>query len=88
MELNKNEYAAIRRIATTVKTLNSKKANIQSKIDLLLGDINRIEKEIEMWEKPVIEMTGFTSDKVLDGTWRLAPKEDVECYEEKDILNY
>lgn len=81
MELTKNEYAAIRRIATTVKTLNSKKRNIQSKIDLMLGDIRRIEKEIEMWEKPVIEMTGFTSDKVLDGTWRLAPKENVECYE-------
>ena len=81
MELTKNEYAAIRRIATTVKILNSKKRNIQSKIDLMLGDIKRIEKEIEMWEKPVIEMTGFTSDKVLDGTWRLAPKENVECYE-------
>lgn len=85
MELTKNEYAAIRRIATTVKTLNSKKRNIQSKINLLLGDIKRIEKEIEMWEKPVIEMTGFTSDKVLDGTWRLAPKENVECYED---INY
>ena len=85
MELTKNEYAAIRRIATTVKTLNSKKRNIQSKIDLMLIDIKRIEKEIEMWEKPVIEMTGFTSDKVLDGTWRLAPKENVECYED---INY
>lgn len=89
MELNKNEYAAIKRIATTVKTLNSKKSSIQAKINLMLLDIDRINKEIDMWEKPVKEMTGgFTSDKVLDGTWRLAPKEDVEYYKEEDIMNY
>lgn len=89
MTLNKNEYAAIKRIATTVKTLNSKKANIQSKINLMLLEIERINKEIEMWEKPVKEMTGgFTSDKVLDGTWLLAPQENVEYYKEEDIMNY
>lgn len=89
MELNKNEYAAIKRIATTVKTLNSKKANIQSKINLMLLEIERINKEIEMWEKPVKEMTGgFTSDKVLDGTWLLTPQENVEYYKEEDIMNY
>lgn len=89
MELNKNEYAAIKRIATTVKTLNSKKANIQSKINLMLLEIERINKEIDMWEKPVKEMTGgFTSDKVLDGTWLLTPQENVEYYKEEDIMNY
>lgn len=89
MELNKNEYAAIKRIATTVKTLNSKNANIQSKINLMLLEIERINKEIDMWEKPVKEMTGgFTSDKVLDGTWLLTPQENVEYYKEEDIMNY
>lgn len=89
MELNKNEYAAIKRIATTVKTLNSKKSSIQAKINLMLLDIDRINKEIDMWEKPVKEMTGgFTSDKVLDGTWLLAPQENVEYYKEEDIMNY
>ena len=89
MELNKNEYAAIKRIATTVKTLNSKKSSIQAKINLMLLDIDRINKEIDMWEKPVKEMTGgFTSDKVLDGTWLLAPQENVEYYKEEDIINY
>lgn len=88
MELNKNEYAAIRRIANTVKTLNSKKANLQSKVDLMMMDINRINKEIEIWEAPVKQMTnGFTSDQVLDGTWRLAPKEDVEETDNNDINN-
>ena len=82
MTFSKNEYAAIRRIATTVKTLNSKKRNIQSKIDLMLLEIDRINKEIDTWEMPVKQMTGgFTSDQVLDGTWRLAPKEDVENIE-------
>lgn len=89
MELNKNEYAAIKRIATTVKTLNSKKSSIQAKINLMLLDIDRINKEIDMWEKPVKEMTGgFTSDQVLDGTWLLTPQENVECYKEEDIMNY
>jgi hypothetical protein len=42
-----------------------------------------------MWEKPVKEMTGgFTSDKVLDGTWLLTPQENVEYYKEEDIMNY
>lgn len=89
MELNKNEYAAIKRIATTVKTLNSKKSSIQAKINLMLLDIDRINKEIDMWEKPVKEMTGgFTSDQVLDGTWLLTPQENVEYYKEEDIMNY
>lgn len=89
MELNKNEYAAIKRIATTVKTLNSKKSNIKAKINLMLLDIDRINKEIDMWEKPVKEMTGgFTSDQVLDGTWKMIPKENVEYYIEEDINNY
>lgn len=89
MELKKNEYAAIKRIATTVKTLNSKKANLKSKIDLMQLEIDRINKEIDTWEMPVKQMTGgFTSDQVLDGTWRLAPKENVEFYTEEDINNY
>lgn len=83
MEFSKNDYAAIRRIALTVKTLNSKKRNLQSKIDLLLADIKRIDKEIDMWEAPVKEMSGgFTSDQVLNGTWRLAPKEEIEMIED------
>lgn len=89
MELKKNEYAAIKRIATTVKTLNSKKASLKSKIDLMQLEIDRINKEIDTWEIPVKQMTGgFTSDQVLDGTWRLAPKENVEFYTEEDINNY
>lgn len=89
MELKKNEYAAIKRIATTVKTLNSKKASLKSKIDLMQLEIDRINKEIDTWEMPVKQMTGgFTSDQVLDGTWRLAPKENVEFYTEEDINNY
>lgn len=90
MELSKNEYAAIKRIATTVKTLNSKKGALLSKINLMKLEIQRIEKEIDNWELPVKNMTGgFTSDQVLDGTWRLAPKnEDIEFYLEEDINNY
>ena len=45
MELTKNEYAAIKRIATTVKTLNSKKSALLSKIGLMELEIKRIEKE-------------------------------------------
>lgn len=88
MELNKNEYAAIRRIANTVKTLNSKKDTLQSKINLMTLEIDRINKEIEMWEAPVKQMTnGFTSDQVLDGTWRLANKEKREDLEYDHIDN-
>lgn len=88
MELNKNEYAAIRRIANTVKTLNSKKDALQSKINLMTLEIDRINKEIEMWEAPVKQMTnGFTSDQVLDGTWRLANKEKREDLEYDHIDN-
>ena len=78
--LTKNEFAAIKRINTTVRVLNSKKDSLIAKINLLQSQISNIEKEIENWESPVKNMTGgFTSTEVLDGTWLLAPKnENVE----------
>lgn len=78
MMLSKTEFAAIKRINTTVKVLNSKKNNLIAKLHLLESQIANIDKEIENWELPVKNMTGgFTSDQVLDGTWKLAPNEDV-----------
>lgn len=77
-EFTKNEYAAIKRINNTTKVLRTKRDRIKAKIDLLQLDVDRFDKEIETWEAPIRNMTGgFTSEEVLDGTYRLAPKEEV-----------
>lgn len=90
MMLSKTEFAAIKRINTTVKVLNSKKNSLINKLHLLENQIDSIDKEIENWELPVKNMTGgFTSTEVLDGTWRMCPEEKVEeVVDEIDVDNY
>lgn len=78
-ELTRNELAAIKRVAATTKSLKTKKAKLYAKIaelDKLITDLN---KEILTWEAPIIAMTGYTSDEVLDGSW----KKDIE---ENEVL--
>lgn len=78
-ELTRNELAAIKRVAATTKSLKTKKAKLYAKIaelDKLITDLN---KEILTWEAPIIAMTGYTSDEILDGSW----KKDVE---ENEVL--
>lgn len=83
-EFTKNEYAAIKRINNTTKVLRTKRDRIKAKIDLLQLDVDRFDKEIETWEAPIRNITGgFTSEEVLDGTYRLAPKEEVN----EEIIN-
>lgn len=90
MILSKTEFAAIKRINTTVKVLNSKKSGLIAKLHLLENQIASIDKEIENWELPVKNMTGgFTSTEVLDGTWGMRPEEKVEpVVDEIDVDNY
>lgn len=90
MILSKTEFAAIKRINTTVKVLNSKKNSLIAKLHLLESQIASIDKEIENWELPVKNMTGgFTSTEVLDGTWGMRPEEKVEeVVDEIDVDNY
>ena len=77
-EFTKNEYAAIKRINNTTKVLRTKRDRIKAKINLLQLDVDRFDKEIETWEAPIRNITGgFTSEEVLDGTYRLAPKDEV-----------
>lgn len=78
-ELTRNELAAIKRVAATTKSLKTKKAKLYAKIaelDKLITDLN---KEILTWEAPIIAMTGYTSDEILDGSW----KKDIE---ENEVL--
>lgn len=74
-ELTRNELAAIKRVAATTKSLKTKRDKLYSKVNDLKKLIADLDAEILTWESPIIAMTGFTSDKVLDGTWK---REDVE----------
>lgn len=74
-ELTRNELAAIKRVAATTKSLRTKRDKLYSKVNDLKKLIADLDAEILTWESPIIAMTGFTSDKVLDGTWK---REDVE----------
>lgn len=74
-ELTRNELAAIKRVAATTKSLRTKRDKLYSKVNDLKKLIADLDAEILTWENPIIAMTGFTSDKVLDGTWK---REDVE----------
>lgn len=74
-EFTRNELAAIKRVAATTKSLRTKRDKLYSKVNDLKKLIADLDAEILTWESPIIAMTGFTSDKVLDGTWK---REDVE----------
>lgn len=74
-DLTRNEMAAIKRVAATTKSLRTKRDKLYAKVNDLKKLIVDLDAEILTWEAPIIAMTGFTSDKVLDGTWK---REDVE----------
>lgn len=74
-DLTRNELAAVKRVAATTKSLRTKRDKLYTKVNELKKLIADLDAEILAWESPIIAMTGFTSDKVLDGTWK---REDVE----------
>lgn len=67
-ELTRFEIAACKRTAQNVKSMRTKKAKLQEKIEKLHAEIEEIEQNIAVWEEPIVKMTGgFTSEQVLNG---------------------
>ena len=67
-ELSKFQMAAVKRTAQNVKSLLRRKERLEAKQEELTKQINEIQDMVDMWEQPVIKMTGgFTSSQVLNG---------------------
>lgn len=67
MELNRFEMAAVKRTAQNVKTLRKNLSKVEEKIEELLVKKASVEKEIEMWEAPIIAKHGYSSEQILSG---------------------
>jgi hypothetical protein len=67
-ELTRFEMAAVKKTESTIRPMKRRITSNQAKIEVLQNKILDDEAMIEMWDKPVVEMTGgFTSEEVLAG---------------------
>lgn len=67
-ELSRTEMATVKRTAANVKTFRAKKAKLEGKIAELTAELVTIDKSIELFEAPIVEVTGgFTSEQILNG---------------------
>lgn len=72
-ELTRAEAAAVKRTAANVKSFRLKKAKLETQIAKLTEDLEIVCKSIDLFEAPIIEVTGgFTSEQVLNGEMDIA----------------
>lgn len=73
IELTRFQMAAVKRTEQSVRALRRKKVRLEATIEKTLKEIEELDQEIDIWEQPVIQMTGgFTSEQVLNGEMELA----------------
>lgn len=67
MKLDRYQMAAVKKTAGIIKPLLNKRAKLIEKRDALNVELFDIDRKIELWEKPIIEMTGgYTSSQALE----------------------
>lgn len=72
-ELSRFEIATVKRTAHSVKGWRGKKAKLVEKRDAIQAELDTIERAIEKFEAPIVELTGgFTSEQVLNGDMDMA----------------
>lgn len=80
MKISRFELAQIKRTAQNTSTLYNKKAKLEAQINKLNKEIEEIDKNINVWEAPIITMTkGYKS---LD----IVKKEDNKFVLNMDVL--
>lgn len=67
-ELSRFELAAVKRTAQNVKTFSKKIEKLEEKQALIVDELNDLYNMRDMWEEPIVKLTGgFTSTQVLNG---------------------
>ena len=67
-ELSRTELATVKRTAANVKTFRTKKAKLEAQRVKIEAELESINKSIDLFEQPIIEVTGgYTSEQVLNG---------------------
>lgn len=65
--LSKNKIAAIRRVALTLKSTNSKIEKINTKVEALLRERESLEEEVLLWETPIAkDLQGYSAQEIIN----------------------
>lgn len=67
-ELSRMEMAAVKRNVKTLKGRRNRVEKLKANIAKASLEVENLEKEIALWEAPIVAMTGgFTSEEVVNG---------------------
>ena len=67
MELSRYELAAIKKTAQIIKTKTAKLSKLFEKKKEIDAQIADLQKEIDLWEAPIITKHGYSSEQILSG---------------------
>lgn len=82
MKLNRNEIAAIKRVAATCEPIMKKKDKIRRKISELEKEIESLNREIQVWEQGIKNLTGYGVEELVvrknvNGVTKFEVREDL-----------
>ena len=67
MELSRYELAAVKRTAQITKPKRAKLSKLFAKREETDAQIDDLQKEIDLWESPIITKHGYSSEQILSG---------------------
>lgn len=67
MELSRYELAAVKRTAQIIKPKRAKLSKLLEKKKEIDAQIVDLQKEIDLWEAPIITKHGYSSEQILSG---------------------
>lgn len=67
MELSRYELAAVKKTAQIIKPKRIKLSKLFAKRKEIDEQINDLQKEIDLWEAPIITKHGYSSEQILSG---------------------
>ena len=67
MELSRYELAAVKRTAQIIKPKRAKLSKLFEKKKEIDAQIDDLQKEIDLWEAPIITKHGYSSEQILSG---------------------
>lgn len=67
MELSRYELAAIKKTAQIIKPKRTKLSKLFEKKKEIDAQIDDLQKEIDLWEAPIITKHGYSSEQILSG---------------------
>lgn len=67
MELSRYELAAVKRTAQIIKPKRAKLSKLFEKKKEIDAQIADLQKEIDLWEAPIITKHGYSSEQILSG---------------------